>query len=315
MRAVTIHEFGGPEVLRVEDVPDLEPRDGLDVVSVTAAGVNYADTHQTENSYLADQQLPFVPGSEVVGTTSDGRRVAALTGGGGYAEQAHAHPAACFDLPEAVSDAQALALMVQGMTAWATLRRSAHLEAGESVVVHAAAGGVGTLAIQLAKRWGAGRVIGVASSPHKCDLARRLGADATVDGGTEDLKAALVEANDGKPVDIVLEMVGGRTFDASLAALAPFGRLVTFGMASRTPPSPVDPRALLQRSRAVIGFWLAQAPPELMRQAMTELLTLVADGDLEPVVGGTYPLADARSAHEALRSRRTTGKLVLDPRS
>jgi NADPH:quinone reductase-like Zn-dependent oxidoreductase len=320
-----IHSFGGPEVLEVEDVPEPETPDGFCKVEVDAAGVNYADTHQIENSYLAQQELPLMPGSEVVGRIIEdrsaggleGRRIAALVGGGGYAERALVHPSAAFPLPDQVSDAQALALMVQGLTAWHLLRSCGHMAAGESVVVHAAAGGVGTLAIQLAKLWGAGRVIGVASSPDKRELAASLGADVTVDAAAPDLKAALREANDGKPVDLVLEMVGGATFDASLAALAPFGRITTFGMASRTPASPIDPGALMQRSRAVIGFWLAHCfgRPEMLQPPMTELLQLVADGQLTPIVGPAYPLTDVRRAHEDLLSRRSTGKLVLDPRS
>jgi NADPH2:quinone reductase len=317
MRAIQITEFGGPEVLRLADLPDPTPVDGFDLVEVSAAGVNYADTHQVENSYLSQTELPLVPGSEVVGTTGDGRRVASLVGTGGYAEKALAFPDLTFDLPDGVTDAQALALMVQGLSAWHLLRTSTHLAAGESVVVHAAAGGVGTLAIQLAKTWGAGRVIGVASSPDKRELAEQLGADVTVDGGASDLKAALLDANGGAPVDVVLEMVGGPTFDASLAALAPFGRLATFGMAGRTPPSPVDAGMLLQRSRAVIGFWLVHClgKPGMVKEPMAEMLTMVAAGTLSPVVGATYPLAEARRAHEDLRARRTTGKLVLDPRS
>jgi len=317
MRAIRITEFGGPEVLRLEEVPDPAPTEGFDLVEVTAAGVNYADTHQIENTYLSDTQLPMIPGSEVVGVTSDGRRVSSLVGTGGYAEKALAYPDLTFDLPDAVSDGQALALMVQGLSAWHLLRTCSHLAPGETVVVHAAAGGVGTLAIQLAKLWGAGRVIGVASSADKRELAASLGADVTVDGGAADLKAALKDANGGAPVDVVLEMVGGPTFDASLAALAPFGRLVTFGMAGRTPPAPIDAGALLQRSRAVIGFWLVHClgKPGMVKEPMAELLGLVADGRLKPIVGATYPLGDAHRAHEDLRARHSTGKLVLDPRS
>lgn len=315
MRAIRITEYGGPEVLTVAEVPDPVPFDGFDLITVSAAGINFADTHQTENTYLSATELPLIPGSEVVGTTQDGRRVSALIGQGGYAEKALAMPSLEFTLPDAVSDGQALALIVQGLTAWHLLRTSSHLEAGESVVVHAAAGGVGTLAIQLAKLWGAGRVIGVASSPDKRELAASLGADVTVDAKTDDLKSALIDANDGKPVDIVLEMTGGPTFDASLAALAPFGRLATFGTAGRTPPTPIDAGSLLQRSRAVIGFWLVHclSKPGMVQDPMAELLDLTASGRLSPVVGGTYSLADARRAHEDLLSRRSTGKLILDP--
>jgi NADPH2:quinone reductase len=317
VRAIQITEYGGPEVLQVTELPDPVAWEGFDLIDVTASGVNYADTHQVENSYLAATELPMIPGSEVAGTTQDGRRVSALIGQGGYAEKALAMPGLEFELPDEVSDGQALALIVQGLTAWHLLKTSTHLAPGESIVIHAAAGGVGTLAIQLAKTWGAGRVIGVASSPDKRSLAESLGADVTVDAGADDLKAALIEANNGQPIDIVLEMTGGPPFDASLAALGPFGRLATFGMASRTPPSPIDAGMLLQRSRAVIGFWLVHciAKPGMVQEPMAEMLQMVAAGRLTPIVGGTYPLADARQAHEDLRARRSTGKLILDPRT
>ncbi|HVV75943.1 MAG TPA: zinc-binding dehydrogenase [Mycobacteriales bacterium] len=315
MRAIQITEYGGPEVLKLADLPDPTPSDGLDLVKVTGAGVNYADTHQTENTYLSATALPCVPGSEVVGTLADGRRIASMVGSGGYAELALAPSFLTFDLPDAVSDGQALALMVQGLTAWHLLRTSTHLATGESVVVHAAAGGVGTLAIQLAKLWGAGRVIGIASSADKRDLAEQLGADVTVDSAVDDLAGQLREANGGKPVDIVLEMTGGTAFDASLDALGPFGRLATYGIAGRVPPQPIEPRVLMHNSRTVVGFWLVNCigQPGMVNEPMAEMLDLVAEGKLSPVVGATYPLADARQAHEDLRSRRSTGKLVLDP--
>jgi NADPH:quinone reductase len=318
MRAIQISQFGGPEVLQCVDVADPVPTEGFDLVTVTASGVNYADTHQVDDSYLSSAELPLVPGSEVVGVTADGRRIASLVGTGGYAEQALAFPDLSFDLPDDVTDAQALALMVQGLSAWHLLTTCAHLSPGETVVVHAAAGGVGTLAIQLARQWGAGRIIGLASSAEKCELATRLGADVTIDTSTvTDLRDGLRDANEGAPVDVVLEMVGGPTFDASLKALAPFGRLVTFGMAGRTPPSPIDAGALMQRSRAVIGFWLVHClgRPGMVKEPMARMLAMVGAGTLTPIVGATYPLADARQAHEDLRARRTTGKLVLDPRS
>jgi NADPH2:quinone reductase len=315
MRAIQITEFGGPEVLVVTDLaePDVPP--GFVRVQVDRCGVNFADTHQAENSYLAPQQLPLVPGAEVVGRTDAGRRVVGLVNGGGYAQVAAVHESLAFDVPDAVSDAAALALVLQGSTAWHLLRTSAHLEPGESVVVHAAAGGVGTLAVQLARRWGAGRVIATASSPDKRALALELGAHAAVDPAEADLTAALQEANEGRKVDVVLEMTGGAVFDAGLAALAPFGRLVVYGMASRVAPSPVSAPALMSRSRAVIGFWLAHCftRPQMMAAAMSDLLALAAAGELRTVLGGEYPLSQAGRAHEDLRARRTVGKLLLDP--
>ena len=163
MRAILVTAFGGPEVLELADVPEPVPGPGEQLLTVSRAGVNYADTHQAENSYLSRTTLPLVPGAEIAGRTADGRRVVAMVGSGGYAERAVAYVGATFDVPDAVDDLTALALLVQGATALLLLRRTVHMEPGESVVVHAAAGGVGSLAVQLAKAFGAGRVIATAS--------------------------------------------------------------------------------------------------------------------------------------------------------
>jgi NADPH2:quinone reductase len=317
VRAIQITEFGGPETLVVHDLPDPVPLDGEVVMDVLAAGINYADTHQTEDSYLAKQALPMIPGGEVVVRDESGRRLLGLLGSGGYAEKIAADPRLLFPVPDSVSDAQALTTLVQGATAWHLLRTSTHLQAGETVVVHAGAGGVGTLAIQLAKRWGAGRVIATASSEQKRSLALDLGADVAVDSRSEDMTAALRDANGGRGVDVVLEMTGGPVFDQSLAALAPLGRLAVFGMAGRTLPTPVDPSQLMARSTAVIGFWLVHVVqrPYLLAEAVTELIQLISDGSIRPVVGETYPLERAADAHRALLDRSSVGKLVLDPRA
>jgi NADPH:quinone reductase len=322
VRAIQISAFGGPEVLRVTEVDDPTAREGHVVIDVDAAGLNFADTHQTENSYLEPQRLPMVPGGEVVGRTEDGRRVVALLGGGGgYAEKAVAHRSVVFDVPDEVDDVTALALVLQGTTAWHLLRTSARLCPGESVVVHAAAGGVGTLAVQLAKTFGAGRVVATASSPEKRDLALQLGADVAVDVSTatsaEQVRDVLVEANGGEGVDAVLEMTGGVVHDGSLAALAPFGRMVVYGMAGREAPKPVSSSDLMTRSASLIGFWLVNALrlPGGLAPAMEELVALAASGGLRAVDGGRYPLDRAAEAHRALRSRGTVGKLVLDVRS
>ncbi|MFC6093598.1 quinone oxidoreductase family protein [Saccharothrix lopnurensis] len=316
MRAIQITEFGGPEVLTEVELPDPVAGPGELLVEVDRAGLNYADTHQAENSYLAKMELPLVPGGEVVGRVGPRRVVALTAGGGGYAQKAVVPGATSFDVPDGVDDLTALSMVVQGATAWLLLRRSAHLEPGESVVVHAAAGGVGTLAVQLAKRWGAGRVIATASSEEKRELALELGADVAVDSTAPDMTEALRAANDGRRVDVVLDMTGGAVTDQSLAALAPFGRLAFYGMASRQQPTPVPPGTLLARSAAVAGMWLPHAfrlPGRVVHRAMTELFDLVLAGDLRAVPGGEYGLSEVRRAHEDLRARRTTGKLVLDP--
>jgi NADPH:quinone reductase len=314
MRAIQIEEFGGPEAMRLTDVPEPQPADGEVVVEVARAGINFADTHVTRNDYLAKQELPLIPGGEVSGRTPDGRRVAALLANGGYAQKVAVNEAVLVPVPDQVSDEEAAALLLQGLTARTLLRVSARLEEGESVVVAGAAGGTGSLAVQLAKRMRAGRVIGLASSDEKRDLARRLGADVAVDSRADDLEAAILEANDGKPVDVVLEMSGGECFEASLRALAPFGRLVTYGLASG---EPVEVRNvdLMRTSRSVVGFWLMHlfGRPQELREGIAELLGAVAARELEVVIGETYPLSEARRAHEDIAARQTHGKLLLDP--
>jgi NADPH2:quinone reductase len=317
VRAIQITEFGGPETLVVRQLPDPQPQDGQQVFDVLAAGINYADTHQIENSYLSRQTLPLIPGAEVVVRDGDGRRRLGMVPSGGYAERIAVDPRRLFEVPDGVSDAQALTTLVQGATAWHLLRTCTHLQPGETVVVHAGAGGVGTIAIQLAKLWGAGRVIATASSEPKRALTRELGADVAVDSRTADLTAALREANDDRSVDVVLEMTGGPVFDQSLAALAPFGRLAVFGLAGRTPPTPVDPARLMARSAAVIGFWLMHCArrPAMLTEAVTDLFRLIGDGAVRPIVGATYPLERVADAHRALLDRSSIGKLVLDPQA
>ncbi|MEX2447450.1 MAG: zinc-binding dehydrogenase [Solirubrobacterales bacterium] len=315
MRAVRIEKFGGPEVLEHVEMPDPEPGEGEVVVEVARSGVNFADTHATRNDYLAEQALPLVPGAEISGRTPDGRRVAAILPAGGYAEKVAAHEALLIPVPDEVDDDRAAALLLQGLTAMALVRRCARIEPGETIVVEAAAGGTGSLSVQLAKRAGA-RVIGLASSAEKRALAERLGADATVDSRSPELKDAIREANGGERVDAVLQMSGGEAFDAELGALAPFGRMVVFGIASREQRD-VSTAALLRGSKAVIGFWLVHLlmRRELVAPMIGELFELVAAGELEVGVGEVYPLSEAARAHEDLIARRTTGKLLLDPTS
>ena len=314
MRAVQIQEFGGPEVLQVVDLPKPEAADGQVLIEVSRAGMNFADTHTRENSYLARYEVPMVLGGEVAGTTPDGRRVVALVAQGGYAEYAVAHESAVFPVPDGVEDGAALALLIQGLTAWHLYRTCAKVAGGESVVVVSGAGGVGNLAVQLGKPFGAGRVITTASTEEKRALTLELGADAAVDPAEEDLKGALIEANEGRPVDAVFEMSGGRVFDACFEALAPFGRIVAYGIAGRQ-PNTVETGRLMRKSRAVIGFWLMHClgRREMMEEPLRDLFERAASGELVPQVGATYALSDVRRAHEDMQGRKTSGKLLLDP--
>jgi NADPH2:quinone reductase len=275
--------------------------------------MNFADTHQRQNDYLAKAELPLIPGGEVSGRTPDGRRVAAMLMNGGYAEKVAVPEAALVPIPDEVSDEQAAAILLQGLTAWALLEISGKVEAGETVVVEAAAGGTGTLAVQLAKQLGA-RVICLASTPEKRELVTRLGADATVDSRSESLADDLLAANDGEQVDVVLEMAGGEAFEQTLSVLAPFGRMVSFGIASRE-PNQIQTQKLMRTSRAVVGFWLVHLfrRPDLLKAGIAKLLGAVASGELEVVIGGVYPMSDVAAAQIALTERRTQGKLLLDP--
>lgn len=342
MRAIQISEFGGPEVLRPVELPTPEPSAGETLIRVTRAGVNFADTHTRTNSYVQKATLPLVPGGEVAGvivearegapsgegaaaagsagTASDpnrlqpGQRVVALTGDGGYAEYAIAPTERCYPIPDGLDDDTAVAILIQGLTAWHLYRTAARVAPGESVVVHSAAGGVGSLAVQLGHPLGAGRVIGTASSPERRELALSLGADAALDADPEGLTERLIEANGGRGVDVVFDMAGGEAFERSYRALAHFGRIVVCGISSQQ-PGEVRTGSLLRHSRTVAGFYLFHCleRPGMVSGALTDLYERAARGDLRVVIGGVYPLAEAAQAQIDLRSRRTSGKLLLDP--
>src|ERR1700677_226177 len=315
MRAIQMTEFGGPEVLELTELPTPEPGEDEVLIKVTRAGLNFADTHTRTNSYVQKATLPLVPGGEVTGIREDtGERVVALVGSGGYAEYATAPKELVFAIPDALEDGAALALIIQGTTAWHLYRTAGRVAAGESVVVHAAAGGVGSLAVQLGHPLGARRVIATASSEEKRALALRLGAEVAIDPEPEGLTERLIEANGGQPVDVVFDMAGGEVFAASYDALAHFGRIVVCGIASQQ-PNQLSTGSLLRHSRAAVGFYLFHCleRPGMFNDALSELFERAARGELEVVVGHTYPLEHAAQAHIALRERRTTGKLLLDP--
>src|SRR3954452_10719324 len=315
MRAIQIEEFGGPEVLRLVDLPVPEPGPDEVLVRVARAGVNFADTHQRQDQYVARQSLPMIPGGEVAGVREDtGERVVALTGHGGYAEYVAASANRCFPVPDGVDYDTALALLIQGLTAWHLYRTAGRVAHGETVVVHSAAGGVGSLAVPLGKGMEAGRVIATAGSEERRQLAVELGADVAVDGSPDGLAERLIEANHGRKVDVVFDAAGGRVFEESAEALAPFGRLVVYGISSRE-QNEVRTGRLMRRSHTVAGFWLFAAldRPAMVDEALADLFARVARGELRVVVGGTYPLSEAARAQIDLAERRTRGKLVLDP--
>jgi NADPH2:quinone reductase len=308
-------EFGGPEVLKLTELPMPEPAADEVLIKVSRAGLNFGDTHTRTNSYVQKATLPLVPGGEVAGVRLDtGERVVALTGTGGYAEYATALRDRVFPIPEALDDGTALAMIIQGTTAWHMYRTVGHVVEGECVVVLGAAGGVGSIALQLGHPLGAGRVIAIASSAEKRATALELGADVAIDPAAEGLTERLIEANDGRAVDVIFEVSGGEVFEASYEALAPFGRIVVCGIAS-SQPNKVSTGSLLRHSRAVVGFYLFHCleRPGMFAEALSELFARAGRGELRALVGHTYPLEHAAQAQVDLRERRTTGKLLLDP--
>ncbi|MFD4920974.1 zinc-binding alcohol dehydrogenase family protein [Streptomyces goshikiensis] len=312
MRAIVMKRSGGPEVLKLLEVPEPTPVAGHHVVTVTRAGVNYADVHLRENSYLAPIEFPVTPGNEVMGVIGS-RRVVALSRGGGYAEQTLVHRRVTWDVPDDVSDDQAAALALQGNSAWHLLHTVLRVTKADSVLIPAAAGGVGSLAVQLAKSIGA-RVIALAGGPEKAALVQGLGADVVLDSSTtEDLKERILDAAEG-PVSCALEMIGGSVFDATLEALAPRGRMAVYGAVSGVQRT-VPVAALMQQSKQVSGFWLPNLYGEryALRDSMTALFAATGRGELRPITGPSYALGDAAQAHIDLQARTTTGKVTLDP--
>ncbi|MFJ4283970.1 zinc-binding alcohol dehydrogenase family protein [Streptomyces massasporeus] len=312
--------FGGPEVLQEVEVADPVAGPAETVVEVEAAGVNFGDIKEIagelrEGPHAAKGPLPRIPGMEVAGRTGDGRRVVGYLRQGGYAAKAVVAERDLAVLPQEVSAGAALALLVQGLTAYHLLRSVARVRPGESVVVHSGAGGTGGLAVQLAREFGAGRVIATASTDEKRAFVLGLGADAAIEGTAEGYREQVLEANHGRPVDIILDAVGGPLLDVALDSLGLLGRLVTYGASSRQAAAAVSPGRLAVASSALAGFWLT---PLITRdgaggRALEELLGLTARGRLRPLAGGEYDMAQATRAHADLLGRRTKGKLVLLP--
>jgi NADPH2:quinone reductase len=323
MRAIRYQAAGGPEVIALEQVAVPQPGQGEALVKVGAAGVNFADIARRYNRYLEATPTPYIPGSEIVGTivalgpeTPEhgwlrvGARVVGLCASGGYAEYVATSTRMLAPAPAGPSDAELVALPVQGVTAYLLLKTSARLAQGDTVLVNAAGGGVGVLAIQVARLLGAGKIIASAGSDDKAELTRSLGADAFINYRTEHLTERVRALTDRKGADVILEPVGGEVYAQSEAALAPFGRLVTFGQASGQ-PGQVDMARLMRRNAAVIGFWLATAPGRMIAEAMQALSGWLTDGTLRIIIGGVYPLEEAARAQEDMEARRTHGKLAL----
>ncbi len=303
MRAVVLREVGR---LAVDDVPEPETGEGQSIVEVRAAGVNFADVLIRDGRYPQQPELPFVPGNEIAGDL-DGRRVLAFvrTTGGGYAERVAVDDEWVFDLPPTASYAEGASLLTTYLTAWIPLTRQARLHPTSNVLVTAAAGGVGTAAVQVATFAGA-TVTAAAGSEEKLALTRQLGAARTVSyeeiAGLDD-------------IDVAFDNVGGEVFTACLQALRPLGVAIAIGFAGGG-WEPVDPTRLVGRNIGIQGFYLGRLmrfQPEFVRAEVQELLAVWRRGAIRPVVGAELPLEQANEAHDLIASRRSTGKIVLVP--
>ncbi|MEU3776709.1 zinc-binding dehydrogenase [Streptomyces sp. NPDC032472] len=321
MRAIEFQEFGGPEVLRVTEVPVPEPGPGEVTIDVAYAGVNFADLKARSEGYRVPA-LPFRPGLEVSGRIravgpgveglGPGQEVAALTAHSGYAEVALAPAATVFALPEGITLRTGATLPTVLPTVQALIHEVGRLRAGESVLVHGAAGGVGTVAGQVARLAGAGAVYGVVSRPGKAEEALASGYDEVFvgDGFPEEVR----RATGGRGVDLVLDPVGGDTLRRSLGTLARFGRLVSYGNAGGAAPWQAGPGELYPRGLSVAGFSvlaLAQDDPEALRAIAAASFRLAASGAVELPVTAEFPLSAASEAHRLMDGRTTTGKLLL----
>jgi NADPH2:quinone reductase len=322
MRAVRVTEFGDTDGMELADVEKPDPGEGELRIEVKAAGINFADVMQRRGHYHGGPEPPYIAGLEVAGVVdavgegvgrSVGDRVVSLVGRGGYAEYAIADARGVLDVPEGMSFEEAAGFPVQFLTAHNCLHEWGGLEEGESVLIHAAAGGVGTAAVQLAREAGA-RVFGTASTAEKLEKASELGCDVPINYTEEDFVARVREETD-YGVDLVLDGIGGDTTEESLDALTEFGRMVSYGAASGRPGRPPTD-ALLFGNKSVIGYHLGRAierRPMRVMGAVPELTELLADGTLEVQVGHTFDLEEAAAAHEFIEDRKSSGKVVLLP--
>lgn len=323
MRAVRAATHGPSDVLEIDDVDRPEPGRGEVRVRTAAIGVNFADIKRRRGDVARLQETPYVPGIEAAGTVEAvgadvdlevGDRVAAHVTEGTYAEAFVADAGSLFVIPDELSFDDAAGFTVQFVTAYNCLHGWGNVESGENVLVHAAAGGVGSAAVQLATIAGA-EVFATASTDEKLAFARDLGADHCIKYTDTDFVAAIDDITDGSGVDLVLDGVGGETFDDSVDALAPFGRIVSIGSASGA-DGRVNPSPLRKRNASVIGYHFGkamEADPDRVRPAVRDLFDLLSTDDISVVVDKTFSLEDAAAAHAYIEDRQSRGKVLLHP--
>ncbi|MGY1714691.1 NADPH:quinone oxidoreductase family protein [Geodermatophilus sp. SYSU D01106] len=317
MRAWRVHELGEPaDVLRFEDVERPVPGEGQLLVRVRAAAVNFPDVLMAQGRYQERPPLPYTAGMELCGETDDGRRVIGPPAGGpgAFAEYALMDARDALPVPDALSDEKAAAMWITYQTGHVGLHHRAHLQPGEVLLVHAGAGGVGSAAIQLGKAAGA-TVIATAGGAHKAEVCRELGADHVVDYTAEDFVAVVKELTGGAGADVVYDPVGGDVFDRSRRCIAFEGRLLVVGFTSgRIPEAPAN--HALVKNYSVVGLHWAlyrRKAPAVVARAHDELVRLVGEGAVDPLVGQVLPLEEAPRALAAIASRGTVGKVVLVP--
>ncbi|MER5193603.1 NADPH:quinone oxidoreductase family protein [Streptomyces sp. NPDC002755] len=319
MQAWQVHENGEPsEVMRLEDVERPTPGDGQVLLKVRAANINFPDVLMVRGHYQVCPPLPFTPGVEICGETEDGRRVIANPAlpYGGFAEYAVADAAALLPAPESLDDAEAAALHIGYQTGWFGLHRRAHLEAGETLLVHAAAGGVGSAAVQLGKAAGA-TVIGVVGGAEKAAVARELGCDVVIDRRAEDVVGAVKAATGGRGADVIYDPVGGDAYTQSTKVVAFEGRIVVVGFASGTIPSPALNHALV-KNYSVLGLhWglYNTKNPKLVQHCHEQLTELAARGAIRPLVSERVPLDGAAAAVQRVGDGVTTGRVAVVPQN
>jgi NADPH2:quinone reductase len=323
MKAIVFAQTGGPEVLSLADVPKPEVRPGMVLIKVRAIGVNFADTRFRQGTYVAKPKLPDTPGMEAAGVIEavgdgvtdlrPGQRVAAFTVKA-YAEYCQAPVSMVIPLPDTVTDVEGAAFPIQVMTAYHMLHTVDATGPGKTVLVHSAAGGVGIVAVQLARAAGA-RVFGTVSSDAKKALVSEHGADAVINYTTEKFADEVLKLTDGRGVDLILDAVGKPTFEDGLRCLGTLGHLILYGRAGG-PPDPLNVATLSAKSQKVSGFMVPTITrnfPEKTRESAARCFELMRTGRLRLHIGRTFPLAEAAEAHRWLESRQSTGKLVLLP--
>ncbi|NEC21734.1 NADPH:quinone oxidoreductase family protein [Streptomyces parvus] len=317
MQAWRVHRNGEPgEVMRLEETDRPTPGDGQVLVEVRAANVNFPDALLCRGQYQVRPPLPFTPGLEVCGTTEDGRRVLAnpVLPHGGFADCIVADEAALLPAPDALDDAEAAALHVGYQTGWFGLHRRAHLQSGETLLVHAAAGGVGSAAVQLGKAAGA-KVIGVVGGPDKAAVARELGCDLVIDRRSEDIVAAVKEATGGRGADVVYDPVGGDAYTKSTKCIAFEGRILLIGFASGVIPTPALNHALVKNYSVVGLHWglYNTKDPAAVRACHEELTKLAEQGIVKPLISERVAMADTADAVQRVADGTSTGRIVVLP--